>query len=71
MTSSTENLWYEVVVKIKHKATTPSGAPADRQVGPVPYQGEESEALALDTNFKGRLKKKKQPKAKPYFNVTF
>lgn len=54
MTSSTENLWYEVVVRTKHKATTPSGAPADRQVGPVPYQGEESEALALDTNFKGR-----------------
>lgn len=54
MTSSTGNLWYEVVVRQKHKATTPSGAPADRQTGPVPYQVEESEALALDTNFKGR-----------------
>lgn len=54
MTSNTGNLWYEVVVRLKHKVTTPSGAPADRQAGPVPYQVEESEALALDTNFKGR-----------------
>lgn len=33
-------------------ATAPPGDPGDRQAGPTPYQVEESEALALDINFK-------------------